>query len=162
MNQVHDAIGEIGREVRAVVGAAVLAQAARHINARKGLGQRELYIGVSLVVAQQDVEARLLLLDQVVLERQRLFVISDDNVVDIDGLADQRAGFRVIPSPLMKIGRDARAQVLSLANVNDVAFGVFVQVDDGGSGQAADFLREVHGNSMSDRPVPEQAQLSSL
>ena len=32
------------------------------------LGEGELYIGISFVVAQQDVEARLLLLDEVILE----------------------------------------------------------------------------------------------
>src|SRR5208282_2298263 len=67
MNQVDDAIGEIGREVWAVVGAAILAQAAGHVHAREALGQGQLHVRVSLVVAQQDVEARLLLLDKVVL-----------------------------------------------------------------------------------------------
>jgi len=162
MNQVDDAIGEIGREVRAVVGAAVLAQAARDVHAREALGQGEFHVGVSLVVAQQDVEAWLLLLDQVVLKGQRFFVIGDDYVVDVDGLADERAGFRVFPTAFVKVGRDPRAQVLGLADVNDFAFGVFVEVNAGGSRQAADFLWEIHGNSMSYRPVPEQAQLSSL
>jgi len=37
---------------------------------------RELDVRVGLVVAQQDVEARLILLDQVVLERQRSFSLS--------------------------------------------------------------------------------------
>ena len=108
MDQVDDAIGEIGREVRAVVGAAVLAQAAGDVHAREALGQGELHVGISLVVAQQDVEARLLLLDEVVLERQRLFVIGDDDVVDVDRLAHQRAGFRVFPAAFVKIGGDAR------------------------------------------------------
>ena len=100
VNQVDDAIGEIGREVRAVVGAAVLAQAAGDVDARIALAERELHVGISLVVAQQDVEARLLLLDEVVFERERLFVVGDDDVVDVDGLADQRAGLGVFPAAL--------------------------------------------------------------
>jgi hypothetical protein len=88
MNQVDDAISEIGREVRAVVCAAVLAQAAGYVHARETLGESELHVGVSLVVAQQDIEARLLLLDEVVLEGERLLVIGDHDVVDVDGLAD--------------------------------------------------------------------------
>src|ERR1022692_267146 len=101
MNQVHDAIGEVGREVRAVVGAAVFAQAASHVHAGKALGQGELHVRVS---------------------------------------------FRVFPSAFVKVGGDPRAQVLGLADVNDFAFGVLVEVDAGGSGQAADFLREIHGS----------------
>ena len=87
VNQVDNAIGEIGREVRAGINAAILAQSARDVDARKALGERELDIRVSLVVAQQDVEARLPLLDEMVLERERFLVIGDDNVVDIHGLA---------------------------------------------------------------------------
>ena len=40
MNQVDDAVGEISREVRAVVVAAVFAQAAGHVDAGKALAQR--------------------------------------------------------------------------------------------------------------------------
>ena len=37
----------------------------------------------------------LLLLDEVVFERERFFVIGNDDVVDVDGLADEGAGFGV-------------------------------------------------------------------
>ena len=47
------------------------------------------------------------------------------------------------------VGRDARPQVLGLADINDFAFSVFAEVDAGGFGQGADFLREIHGDSMS-------------
>ncbi len=106
----------------------------------RALGEGELHVGVSLVVTQQDVEARLLLLDEVVLQSQRLFVIGDNDVIYVDRLADQRAGLRVFPAAFVKVGRDARAQVLRLADVNDFAFGVLVEVDAGRSGQGADFL----------------------
>jgi len=114
MNQIDNAIGEIGREVRTEVNASVLAQAAGHINSRETLSEGQLDVGVSLVVAQQDVEARLLLLDEVILERERLFVIGDNDVVDIDRLADERAGLRVFPTAFVKIRRNPRAQVLAL------------------------------------------------
>ena len=65
MNQVHDAIGQIRRKIRAVVRAAIFAQTPRDINPGKALAQGELHVRISLIVAQQDVEARLLLLDQV-------------------------------------------------------------------------------------------------
>ena len=78
MNQIDDAISQISGEVGAVVSAAVLTQAARDVDPRPALAQRELYVRVSLVVAQQDVEARFTLLDEIVLERQRFFIVGDE------------------------------------------------------------------------------------
>ena len=40
MNQVDDAVGEVGREVRPVVVAAVFPQAPRHVDAGKAFPQR--------------------------------------------------------------------------------------------------------------------------
>jgi len=76
----------------------------------------------------------------VILQRQRFFVIGDDDVVDVDRLAHQRPGFRVFPAPFVEVGGDAGAQVLGLAYVDDFACGVLVKVDAGGSGDGADFL----------------------
>ena len=151
MNQVDDAIGEIGREIGAVVGAAVLAQAAGHVHAGEALGQGQFHVGVSFVVAQQDVEARLLLLDEVILKRQRFFIIGYYDVVNVDGLADQRPGFRVLPAAFVEVGPDARAQVLRLAYVDDFAFGVLVQIHAGGRRDGADFLGKIHRATVYDR-----------
>jgi hypothetical protein len=131
MNEVDDAIGEIGREVGAVVCAAILPQAPRYVHAREPLGEGEFHIGVCLVVAQQDIEARFLLLDEVVLEGQSLFIIGDNDVVDVDGRADERAGFLFFSAALVEIGGDARAQVVGLAYVNHLAYGVLVEVHAG-------------------------------
>ena len=56
---------------------------------------RQLDVWIRLVVAQQDVEARLPLLDQVVLKRQRLALVVDCDVLDVDRLAHQRSSLRV-------------------------------------------------------------------
>ena len=55
----------------------------------------QLDVGISFVVAQQDVEARLPLLDQVVFERQRLLFVVDQDVVDVAASRMQRAGLDV-------------------------------------------------------------------
>ena len=144
VDQVDDAVGQVGREVRTVVSAAVLAQAARDVHPRPALAQRELYVGIGLVVAQQDVEARLALLDEIVFERQRLFVVGDDDVVDVDGLAHQRAGFGVLPAAFVEVAGHAAAQVLRLAHVDDFAFGILVEVHAGLGGDGTDFGEEVH------------------
>ena len=66
MDQVDDSVGQIGREVRPVISAAIFAQTPSHVDARPALAKGELYVRVSLVVAQQNVESRLALLDQII------------------------------------------------------------------------------------------------
>ena len=85
VDEVHQAVRQVAGEVRAEVGGAVLAQPPRHVDARILLAG-QLDVGIGLVVAQQDVEARLLLLDQVVLKRQRFFFVVDQDVVDVRAL----------------------------------------------------------------------------
>ena len=144
MDQVDQPMREVAGEVWAKVGAAVLAQAPRDEDFGVAVRHRELDVGVGLVVAQQDVEARLALLDQVVLERQRFVLVGDGDVFDVDGLAHQRAGLRVGLRRLQKIRADARAQVLRLADVDDLALGVLVEVAARLGGEGADFLQQIH------------------
>ena len=59
VNEIHDAIGEVGGKVRAKVNRPVFLYAARHINAREAFVSGELDVGVRLVIAQQDVVAGL-------------------------------------------------------------------------------------------------------
>ena len=118
VDEVHQPVRQVGREVRAEVGGAVLAQAARDVDARVLL-VGELDVGVGLVVAQQDVEARLVLLDEVVFERQRFFFVVDQDVVDVARLGD--AGVPVLASARRVFGEvaaDAVAQALGLADVD--------------------------------------------
>ncbi len=131
VNQIYDAIGKAGRKIRTVVRAAVFSKTPRNINARETLAQSQLHVGISLVIAQQNVKSRLLLLDEVILERQRLLVIGDDNVVNVDCLAYQRVGLRILESPFAKVRADPAAQVVRLANIDDLALGVFVQIHAG-------------------------------
>ena len=107
VDEVHQAVRQIGRKVRAEVSRAVLAQAARHVDARILLAG-ELDVGIGLVVAQQDVEARLVLLDEVVLERQRFFFVVDQDVVDIARFGDQRAGLDVGQLVVGEVAADAQ------------------------------------------------------
>src|SRR5262249_40648938 len=61
VNEIDNPVGQISGEVGAVVDAAVFLEAAGDVDAGKTLAESELDVGVSLVVTQQDVEARLLL-----------------------------------------------------------------------------------------------------
>ena len=130
MDEVHQPVRQVAREIRTEVSRPVLAQAPRHVHARVFLGS-ELDVGVGLVVAQQDVVARLPLLDQVVLERQRFFLVVDVDEVDLARLVDQRAGLDVAEPVLVEVTAHAGAQILGLADVDDRAAGVLVQVHAG-------------------------------
>ena len=144
VDEIDDAVGEVRRKIRTVIDRTVAPQPARHVDARKALGRRELDVGIALVVAQQNVIARLLLLDQVVFERQRLALVGHDDVLDIDGLAQQAAGLGVFGGAVEKVGAHPGPQVLGLADVNDLAFGVLVEIHAGIGRQSANFLVQVH------------------
>src|SRR5262249_15672306 len=144
VDQVHDAIGQIGREVRAIVRAAVFAKTAGYVHPGKALAQGEFYIGGGLIIAQQNVEARLLLLDEVVFQSQDLAGIGDDDVIGVGRLTHQSAGFGVLPAALVEIGADPAAQVVGLADVDDLTLSVLVEVNAGRGREGADFLGDVH------------------
>ena len=145
MDQVDQPVREVAREVGAEISAAVFAQTASDEHLGIAVGQCQLDVRVSLVVAQQDVEAGLALLDQVVLERQRLVLVGDRDVVDVDRLAHQRARLRVGLVRLQKVGTHPRPQVLRLADVDHLALGVLVEIAAGRSREGADFCVEVQG-----------------
>ena len=145
VDQVDDAIGKVGREVRTVVGVPVLAEPAGYVDPRVAFAEREFDVGVGLVVAQQDVEARLALLDEVIFKREGFLVVGDDDVVDVDRLAHERPGFGVGPAAFMEIGRYAAAKIFGLPDVDHLALGVLVEVHAGLGRDGADFLEEIHG-----------------
>src|SRR5208282_1631679 len=68
VNEVQDAASEAGRKVGTKIERAVFLDAAREINAGIFFGQSELDIGISLIVAKDDVELGLVLLDEIVFE----------------------------------------------------------------------------------------------
>ena len=69
VDEVHQPMGEVRRKVGPEVRGAVFANAPCDIDPRPFLGC-QLDVWISLVVSQQDVEARLALFDEIVLERQ--------------------------------------------------------------------------------------------
>ena len=95
MNQLRHAVSEIAGEVRSVVGPAILAQAPGYEDFWKALVERELHIGVRFVIAEQDVESRLALLDEVIFEGQGFVLVGHQDVIDVHGLAHERAGFGI-------------------------------------------------------------------
>ena len=119
----------VGTEVRPVPAVAL----AREVHPRKVLVERDRDVGIGLVVPQADVEARLVLLDEVLLGQQRLGLGVDDERLDLIDDVDQTGA-----STRARIGEvrgHPLADRLRLAHVDDLAAGVAEQVNAGLVGQ---------------------------
>ena len=131
MDEVDNPVSQVPRKVGAVIDTAVAAQTAGHEDLGPAIAERELHIRIGFVVAQQDVEARLALLDEVVFQRQRLVLVVDQDVVDVDRVAHQRSGLGVGLGGFQQIGANPRAKILRLADVNHFSVGVLIEVHAG-------------------------------
>ena len=86
--------------------------------------------GIALVVLEVRVEKRAVLVDEVLLQHERLVLVVDDEVVEgVDGLHEQ-GNLRAIVLEVHVLAH-ARPQLLGLADVDDLAGGVFPQVHAG-------------------------------
>ena len=144
VDEVHQAVRQVGREVRAVVRGAILAQAPRYVNARIFFFG-ELDVRIRLIVAQQNVEARLVLFDEVVFKRKRFLFVVDLNEIDVPGFADQGSGFDVGEAVVIEIAADAGTQIFRLADVDDGRVGVLVKVHSGQQRKFCGLFAEVGG-----------------
>ena len=116
---------------------------AREVDARVVLVERDREVRVGLVVAQADVEARLVALDEVVLGQQRLGLGGHEQEVDLVDAVDHLD--RAARDPVGEVAGDALADRLRLADVDDLARVVVEQVDAGPVGQVAALLARAGG-----------------
>ena len=142
VGQRHGPASELRRHERAGVVVVVLLDAPRDQDARERLARRELQVGVVLVVAQQDVVARRPLLDEVILERQRLDHRIGDDELEPRRFVEQRVDARAHPLR-PQVAADAVAQHPGLADVQRVPRLVEIEVDPRLLGQAGDPALEV-------------------
>ena len=85
-----------------------------------------MFIGALL-----DVEARLVALDQLVLQDERLQLRADHDRLQRAHGFEQPVGLAAVAQRLRVIGGDPRAQVLRLTDVDDLAAFILHQVDAG-------------------------------
>ena len=136
--QLQRLVDARGRCVRAEVPAPVTDQPSRPNDPREVLAQRDLHERVALVVAQPDVEPRSVLLDEVALEEVRLADRVGDDVLDVrDLLGHPRRSARPPARAAPKYERDAAAQGVRLADVQDASRRVLHEVHAGAGRQAA-------------------------
>ena len=99
-------------------------------DARVGLAPGDAEIGIFLVVFEQHIEVRLVLLDQVGFKRQRLgFTVGDDEF-DLAHLAHHQGDARAVAmaATTLEITAHPIAQHLGLADVEDAIAGVAQQI----------------------------------
>ena len=107
-------------------------RAAEHLRPRPPLPHRQGEVRIGLVVAVADVEPRPVLLDQVVLEHQRVDLARGHDPLDARGRRHHRLGAGVQgPAPVV---REALAERAGLPDVDHAAVGVAEQVGAGGVG----------------------------
>lgn len=90
------------------------------------------YPRIGLGVLQQYVVARLILLDQVVLEEQRISLAVNDGVLDVCNLGYENPGLEIEAVLGHEILRDTLVQVLGLAYIDNIPRGVIISIDPGG------------------------------
>jgi hypothetical protein len=143
MDEVHQAVGQVPGEVGAEVGGPVLEEPAGDVDAREALAG-QLDIGVSLVVPQKDVEAGLVLLNEVVLKAERFLLVVDLDEVDVASFADEGSGLGIAETIFVEVAADAGPEVLGLADVEHGAVCIFVEIHSGQGGQFGYFFTKLH------------------
>ena len=131
VDEIDEAMGEVAWEVGTEVGGTVFTQTPGNEDFGIAVAHGELDIGVGLVVAKKDVEAGLALLDEVVFEGEGFALVVDGDVFDVDSLAHEGAGLGVGLGGFEEVGAYAGAEVFGLADVDDLAFGILVEVATG-------------------------------
>ena len=114
--------------VRTEVLAAVLDDLAGDEDARPLVLHGHLDADVRLVVLEPDVVARLVLLDEVVLEDQRFLVVAGDQGLEVGDALHEEAHLAALVAAA-EVGAHAGAQALRLADVDDLAVLVLQQID---------------------------------
>ncbi|MCY1526627.1 hypothetical protein D9M68_616630 [compost metagenome] len=110
---------------------------------------REKYVGIGLIVAQQDVVGRPPLLDQCLFEQQGFGFIGGNRGFDLDDPGHQRSGLRR-QTALAEVARQAFLQVFRLADIEQLGVRIEHAVNAGaaaaGSEEGAGVERGAHFN----------------
>jgi hypothetical protein len=141
--------------VRPEVPAPVLHQPPRDPHAGKVLVDGDLDVWIGLVVLEGDVEAGAVLLDQVVLEDQRLGLGAHHDGVHVGHPPHQLLRLEPVLRPTGEVAAHPRAQRLGLAHVHDHPLRVPEQVHAGAGGKGAElgFERRVRRHRVRRRHI---------
>ena len=131
IEKVQQAVRIGRRTVRAEITRTVLHHAPRQEDAWIGF-RRDADPRVGLGVLQQDVVLGFVLLDEVVLEKQRIGLRIHYGILDVGYLGYQKARLGVEPLRRDEILVDTLEQVLGLAHIYHIPRGVIISVNSRG------------------------------
>jgi len=135
-----------GRGVRPEVARPVLPWPADRLEPRVGVRAIEPQAEEVLVVPELDVEARAVLLDELVLEEERLLLGRDDDRLEVkEQPIEQRDEGPGVRAACLEVALDAVREIDRLAHVEHAALAVLHQVHAGPVRQPFELLRELHG-----------------
>jgi hypothetical protein len=103
VDEVNRAPREGSRQVRPEVERAVALDAPRDHHARERLVDRQLQVRVLLVVFEEDVVTRLVPLDEVRLQHQRLDLRVGDDEFEVADPAHEFPRLPVVPAPRLEV-----------------------------------------------------------
>src|SRR5438552_2173126 len=126
---LHGRAQRLRRRVRAEVESPVVLHPARVVHTRKVLCDRKLKVEVVLIVFEPDVVARPVVLDQVVLEDERLDLVRRGHELEVVGFANQLRDLRGRRVARREVRAQAVAQTQGLADVDHLAPVVAEHVD---------------------------------
>ena len=143
LEQVHRLADGAGAGERAEVACAVGEHPSGEIDLRELLGEVYLDVGIGLVVLEPGVVEGFVLLDEQVLQQQRLLDGLGDDEFEVRDMADHRLDTQLLAVRGLKVGAHAVAEARGLADVQDPSAGGLHQVDAGLCGQGAEAVREL-------------------
>ncbi|MNN33063.1 hypothetical protein D3C81_1468010 [compost metagenome] len=109
--------------VRTEIAPLLLLRATVDTQARIFVRAGQEHVGIGLIVAQQDVVRRPPLLDQRLLQQQRLGLVGGDGGLDLRDARHQRSGLRRQPA-LAEVAGQAFLQIVGLADIQQAGLGI--------------------------------------
>ena len=145
LQQVHRLADRPRACERPEVARAVGEDAPREVDLRERLGEVDLDVGIRLVVFEAGVEERLALLDQEILQQQRLLNRLGYDELEIRDALDHRADAPLLAGGRLEVRAHAVAEARRLADIQNRAVGALHQIDAGLRGQRSESVGELLG-----------------
>ena len=166
VNEIQSVAGKHRGQKRAEIAGAV----ANDLSCDDNFGKRfvgEFEVGIRFVVLEKDVKPGLVLFYKVRFQYEGLDLVINHDKLKIGDDLDQLLCLRVLVTARLKVLPDTIAQVLCLADVDDLAGRIFMNINAGPDGQGFEFLDDRHNSILacgvqSGKLATENTELTKL
>jgi hypothetical protein len=119
-------MGQASGKVRSKIKGAILLHPPRDIDSRIGFVERQLDVRICFVVSEQDIKLWLMLLNEIVFQRQRFHLIVDHDELKARDFSTQVVKLEIDVSRILEVASYSAAQRLRLSHINNFAFRILV------------------------------------